>query len=307
MMSFSGFKCNFCEKCLGFGCTGQLPGMGGVNSSLNFRLNCAAWDKFVSVSGEFPLIPKVRLAPMTGAVENVGYSTEEHFYYDITDACYNAGIGLSIGDGYPDYKFQYGVHAIEKLNKKFGAKGAVFIKPYTNDKILERMEWSKDIASHIGIDIDSYNILTMRNLVQLENKTSHQLKKIKKAATVPFIIKGVFTKESLDLVKEVKPDVVVVSNHGGRIDTNIGSTADFLAENAKALAEYCGEIWVDGGIRSFTDLVAAGNLGANEVLVGRPFVTALCAGGSEAVAEYAKNFSMEYQLSCALQQVSPAL
>lgn len=306
-MSSSGFKCNFCEKCLGFGCSGQLPGMGGVNNSLNFRLNCAAWDKFVSFAENSPLIPKVRLAPMTGAMENLGYSTEEHFYYDITNACYDAGIGLSIGDGYPDYKFQYGVHAIEKLNKQFGAKAAVFIKPYTNDKILERMEWSKDIASYVGIDIDSYNILTMRNLVQLENKTCQQLKKLKKAATVPFVIKGVFTEEALDLIKEVKPDVVVVSNHGGRIDTNIGSTADFLAENGKLLAANCDEIWVDGGIRSFSDLIAAGNLGAKEVLVGRPFATALCAGGSEAVLECAKNFSIEHQFSCALQQVSPAL
>lgn len=295
-MSFSGFKCNFCQECLGRGCLGQLPGMGGVNNSLNFRLNCAAWNKYFCSLKNIREIPKIRLAPMTGAIENIGYSTEEHFYYDITDACYTAGVPLSIGDGYPDYKFQYGVHAIEKLNKKHDVKASVFIKPYTNDKILERIEWSNDIASHVGVDIDSYNILTMQNLVQLENKTGEQLKEIKKAVNVPFVIKGVFTQEAVDLVKEVKPDVVVVSNHGGRIDTNIGSTADFLAEKGKILQENCAELWVDGGIRTFTDLIAAGNLGAKEVLIGRPFVTALCAGGKDKVLELAKSFSIEHKL-----------
>ncbi|NLM01135.1 MAG: FMN-dependent dehydrogenase [Treponema sp.] len=289
-MSFKNFKCNFCQRCLGFGCQGQMPGMGGVNDSLNFQLNCNAWKKYTPTLYNYEnaenLLPQIRLAPITGSVENIGYPCEEKFYYHITQACKNAQINLSVGDGFPDFKFQYGVHAIEKLNLIDGTKAAFFIKPYTNDKIFERIEWSQKIASHIGIDIDSFNILTMKKLVQLEKKSASQLNQIKKSIKVPFVLKGIFTKESVELVKEVKPDVVVVSNHGGRIETETGSTADFLNNYGLTLSNYCEELWVDGGLRTFSDLLAARFLGATEVLIGRPLVSALCSGGEKKVWEF---------------------
>jgi isopentenyl diphosphate isomerase/L-lactate dehydrogenase-like FMN-dependent dehydrogenase len=97
----------------------------------------------------------------------------------------------------------------------------------------------------------------------------------------------VFSVEDIELVREVRPDVVVVSNHGGRVETARGSTADFLARYAGELRRYVGELWVDGGLRSASDLRAARYLGADEVMVARPLITALLAGGKEAVSECA--------------------
>ena len=51
-------------------------------------------------------------------------------------------------------------------------KAAFFLKPYPQEKLFERIEWIRPYASHIGIDIDSYNIVTMRNLVNLERKAA---------------------------------------------------------------------------------------------------------------------------------------
>lgn len=291
-MTSNNFKCHFCSECLGTGCVSELPGMGGVHNNINFQLNCAAWSRYTpdfvsteSTNFSSDLLPKIRLAPMTGAIENIGYSTEEHFYYDLIESAVNANIATSIGDGCPDYKFQYGVHAVRKQQETNpNIKSAVFIKPYSNDKIFQRIEWSSKIAEFYGIDIDSYNILTMRNQVQLEKKTSIQLKEIKKHLNVPFAIKGVFTKDDIELVKEVKPDIVVISNHGGRIDTRIGSTADFLNENGIEIANNCDKIIVDGGIRTYQDLLAARSLGAQEVLIGRPFASALCKDGINGIA-----------------------
>ena len=286
-------KCHVCPQCDGFGCISELPGMGGIRENENFQLNCQGWDllaDYLSIpySGFIPTeLPKIRLAPITGGVENVGYPDEEQFYFDLIHAVHEAGAGLSIGDGCPDIKIQSGIRAVQgEQRKNPGLQSAVFIKPYSNEKILQRIEWSRSIASSVGVDIDSYNIVTMRNLVQLEKKTAKQLLLIKEQLSVPFAIKGVFTPEDVELVKEVKPDIVLISNHGGRVDNLKGSTAAFLAEYGSVLRENCTELWVDGGIRKTRDLAVAAHFGVSQVLIGRPFITALCSGGTEKVKQF---------------------
>ena len=273
--------------------------MGGFNDSVNFQANCKDWkilrkeiENFNKISDSLDL-PKIRLAPITGAVENVGWVDEESFYFALTEAAYKADVNLSIGDGCPDIKLQSGIQAINFLQQKNSSKSiksAVFIKPYPNKKIIERIEWSAGVSEIIGVDIDSYNIVTMRNLVQLERKTPAQISELKKHAKLPFAIKGVFTKEDVELVKEVKPEIVVISNHGGRVENRIGSTAMFLKEYGPELKNYCGELWVDGGLRTKKDLKTASYFGVSEVMLGRPFVTALCRGGEAEVKKMIDGF-----------------
>lgn len=288
----ASYKCHFCETCDGTGCIGEMPGMGGFNDSINFQLNCAAWHQVGAglPPSDGPLA-KVRLAPITGAVENIGYGDEEQYYQDMISACYRAGVLLSIGDGCPDIKLQSGLKAVRALQQQHGSQvqAAVFIKPYPDSVFLERMAWAEGAAEAIGIDIDSYNIVTMRNLVNLERKNAAQLKMLKKAAGVPFIMKGVFTRQDIDLASEVHPDVIVVSNHGGRVENRIGSTAEFLQQFGAELKNCCGQIWVDGGIRSPAEIRIATALGASQVLVGRPFISALCKNGAEGVAAVAEH------------------
>lgn len=271
--------------------------MGGIRKNINFQLNCADWSLYprdAVTDEELQKLakPQLRLAPITGGSENVGYSDESRFYYDLIGACAAAGIKLSIGDGCPDIKLQSGIKAVrcesEKSLQNGGAPltAAVFIKPYSNQKILERAEWSRPVAEIIGVDIDAYNIVTMRNLVQLEKKTSATLNELKKHIDVPFAIKGIFTTADLALLKEVKPDIAVISNHGGRVDNRTGSTVDFLAEHAAEIAANCGEIWIDGGIRHERDLYVASYFGVKQVMIARPIISALCHGGKKGVADY---------------------
>ncbi|WP_428770206.1 alpha-hydroxy-acid oxidizing protein [Treponema sp. HNW] len=300
-MNAHTLKCHFCPKCDGFGCINELPGMGGFGNNINFQLNCAAWAAIpVKKAGSLDMpseayhIPAIRLAPITGAVENVGYKDEESFYIDIIHAADEAGVKLAIGDGCPDIKLLSGIKAVEKrktVNPR--AAAAVFIKPYPNERILERFEWSRPVAEIIGVDIDSYNILTMRRLVQLEKKSAEQLAELKKKAGIPFAVKGVFNAEEVDMVKKLKPDIVVISNHGGRVENRTGSTAEFLAEYGSVLKANCAELWVDGGIRTHRDILAAGSLGVCEVMIGRPFISALCASGAVGVKEAAKKLRGE--------------
>ena len=65
-----------------------------------------------------------------------------------------------------------------------------------------------------------------------------------------------------------------ISNHGGRVETRVGSTALFLAEHGKELKKYCKELWVDGGIRSRLDIQTALYYGADQIIMARPLIRA---------------------------------
>ena len=281
MKGMNMYKCHICQICNGYGCQGELPGMGGVFNSANFIANYQAWKKYYLPDADSSDIPLIRLAPITGAVENVGYHDETPFYDDLIKGASQAGFLLSIGDGYPDAKLQGGIAAL----KAHGQTAAVFIKPYPNPRIFERIDWAHAVADIIGIDIDSYNIITMRNLVHLEQKNADTLKAIQHYAKKPFAIKGVFLPQDIELIKELRPDITVVSNHGGRIETRLGSTADFLAEYGETLKRYSGELWVDGGLRTRADIAAAHRLGASQVMIGRPCITALLQSGAEGLRQ----------------------
>jgi len=293
------FCCLECPKCDGRGCIGQLPGMGGVNSNQNFILNCSDWEKIrknISHSEDFsdlPAIPQnkkiLRIGPVTGAVENFGFSTEYDFKFNYVFSAYKAGLGLCTGDGYPDIKLQTGIGAIELLQKTHPeVQSCIFLKPYANEKILERTEWAKNIAESEGVEIDWSLNKNISSIAHFERKTAVQLLELKKQISVPFALKGIFLDEDIELVKEVKPDIVVISNEGGRISTRTGSTAEFLAKHNSELRNYCGQIWVDGGIRNSLDIRTALALGASQILAARPFITALFRGGTEELCRTVK-------------------
>lgn len=293
----NSFKCRLCTVCNGWGCIGQLPGLGGVNNNKNFQLNCAGWknlrknnpDDLKSIESIKFTKDNVRCGPVTGAVQNIGYKNESDFYLPYFMGCKEAGIGICVGDGYPDEKLQLGFEAVNDCKTD---DAAFFLKPYPLEILKKRVELVKDSAKYIGMDIDSYNILTMRNLCNLEKKDTEKLTQFKNLFPGrPFILKGVFTKDDIELVKELRPDIVYISNHGGRIETREGDTASFLYENGKELKNYCKELWVDGGIRTALDIKTAMHYGADKVIIARPFLKALFIGGQEALtAEVKKLF-----------------
>lgn len=280
MATNGDLKCHRCAVCDGYGCPGMLPGLGGVFEGKNFQLNFEGWRELLEEAVENGAGEKinniqvepsiVRCGPVTGAVENIGYAQESDFYFPYLKNAVQAGFGLCVGDGCPDEKLKLGLAAVRELN----IPAAFFLKPYPQEKLFERVEWIRPYASYIGIDIDSYNIVTMRNLVNLERKTAAQLQEFREHTKLPFVIKGVFTPDDLTLVSLVRPDVVYISNHGGRVETRIGSTARFLAENAGELKKYCKEIWVDGGIRTKQDIQTALYYGADQVIAARPLIRA---------------------------------
>ena len=92
--------------------------------------------------------------------------------------------------------------------------------------------------------------------------------------------------------KEAGVDGIIVSNHGGRVLDQCPATAEVLPEIVDAVGGDM-TVLVDGGIRSGADILKALALGADGVLIARPFVTAVYGGGREGVLTLVQKLSGE--------------
>ena len=121
---------------------------------------------------------------------------------------------------------------------------------------------------------------------EIRNWTVAELREIIEYIKVPFILKGIMTVKGAQKALEAGAAGIVVSNHGGRVLDQCPATAEVLPEIAAALKGTGVKILVDGGIRTGVDVFKALALGADGVLICRPFVTAVYGGGAEGVKCY---------------------
>jgi lactate 2-monooxygenase len=92
---------------------------------------------------------------------------------------------------------------------------------------------------------------------------------------------------------------IIVSNHGGRQVEGAIAALDALPAVVKAVR---GEIPVlfDSGIRRASDVIKAMALGAQAVLLGRPYLWGLALAGEQGVNEVLANFLADLDLTLAL-------
>jgi isopentenyl diphosphate isomerase/L-lactate dehydrogenase-like FMN-dependent dehydrogenase len=108
----------------------------------------------------------------------------------------------------------------------------------------------------------------------------------------------VLTADDAQLALEHGVDGVIVSNHGGRQVDGAVAALDALVEVRDALPDAV--VLMDGGIRSAADVLKAMALGADAVLLGRPYAYALAVGGQRGVEELIQNLMAEIDLNLAL-------
>jgi 4-hydroxymandelate oxidase len=131
--------------------------------------------------------------------------------------------------------------------------------------------WSDNLPRDPDPPLEVDGSLTWKSLEWLRSITS-----------LPIVVKGILTEEDARLAVEHGLDGVIVSNHGGRqLDWTI-ATLDALPEIVEAVDGRL-EILLDGGIRRGTDVLKALALGARAVLIGRPVLWGLGAGGTAGV------------------------
>jgi isopentenyl diphosphate isomerase/L-lactate dehydrogenase-like FMN-dependent dehydrogenase len=116
---------------------------------------------------------------------------------------------------------------------------------------------------------------------------------------LPVLVKGVLTAEDAELAVQHGAAGIVVSNHGGRQLDCVLASADALPEIVDTV-EGRATVLVDGGIRRGTDVAIALALGADAVLVGRPALWGLAAGGEDGARRVLAVLRDELELALAL-------
>jgi L-lactate dehydrogenase (cytochrome) len=117
------------------------------------------------------------------------------------------------------------------------------------------------------------------------------------------VVKGIQQVADARAVVDAGADAVVVSNHGGRQLDRAPVPLETLASVVDAVGDRA-EVYVDGGIMSGSDLVAAVALGARACLVGRAYLYGLMAGGERGVQRAADILHAEVLTTMALLGVT---
>jgi len=127
--------------------------------------------------------------------------------------------------------------------------------------------------------------------------TWNDLTWLREQTALPLLVKGVLTAEDAGRAVAAGIDGIVVSNHGGRQVDGAVASLDALVEVRAAVDV---PLLVDGGIRGAADVIKGLALGADAVLLGRPYAYGLAVGGEDGVRAVLEQFAAETDLTLAL-------
>ncbi|MGW7445848.1 alpha-hydroxy acid oxidase [Kitasatospora sp. NPDC054795] len=102
---------------------------------------------------------------------------------------------------------------------------------------------------------------------------------------LPLVVKGVLDPADARRAAGIGAAAVVVSNHGGRQLDRAVPAVTVLPAVAEALAGEDCQVLMDSGVRGGSDVLTALALGASGVLLGRPLIWGLAAGGEAGCTE----------------------
>ena len=301
-----GPYCKVCNVCNGRACRNTLPGPGSKGYGDTAIRNFDEWKKirvnmdtltenctpdtsfdFFGYQMKYPVF-----AGPVGAVNlHYGDMLDDVSYNKIlVSGCAAAGILALTGDGTNPAVME----AASKAIASEGGKGVPTVKPWDINTLKEKFRLVNESGSiAVAMDVDAAGLPFLQNLTPpAGSKTVEELAQIVKEAGRPFIVKGIMTVRGALKAREAGASGIVVSNHGGRVLDQCPSTAEVLPEIADAVGKDM-MILVDGGIRDGVDVFKALALGADAVIIARPYVTAVYGGAQEGVAAYTEKLGRE--------------
>jgi lactate 2-monooxygenase len=154
-------------------------------------------------------------------------------------------------------------------------------------------------ASLAGADSEDAAVLRWTQIFGDTSLTWDDLPFLRQHWNGPIVLKGILSASDALRAAAAGLDGIIVSNHGGRqLDGEIGAL-DALPAVAEAVG---GRLTVlfDSGIRGGADILKALALGAQAVLVGRPYVYGLALGGEAGVRHVLRALRQDFELTMRL-------
>lgn len=295
-----GPYCKACPVCNGRACANTMPGPGCKFPGNVAARNYEKWQEicvnmdtlcpnFADPDISFEMFGHTFSAPIfaapLGALDmHYGPKYKDQEYNTILmKAAADYGVMAFTGDGVdPDI-----MKSAVRDSAAIGGMSVPTIKPWNKEAVFEKL----DVANSNGIfaaamDVDGAGLPFLKKMnPNAGSKTVDEMREITAYAKMPFIIKGIMTPAGAVKAVESGAKAIVVSNHGGRVQGGVPSTAEVLPSIADAVKGKI-TIIVDGGIRSGVDVFRAIALGADAVLIGRPIIPAIYGGGAEGFKVY---------------------
>ena len=308
-----GPYCKACPVCNGRACGNCVPGPGSKLPGNTAARNYDKWQEIfvnmdtlnpnANVDTSFELFGKkfsapVFIAPLGALPLHYGDKYNDREYNSIlVNACADSGIAAFTGDGVDAAVFQGAMEAI----RASGGVGVPTIKPWSQQLVFEKLDLARTSGCKaVAMDIDGAGLPFLKNLTPpAGSKSVQELAEIIRYAAMPFIVKGIMTVRGAQKAAEAGAAAIIVSNHGGRVLGQTPASAEVLAEIADAVGGSM-KIFVDGGIRTGTDVFKALALGADAVLIGRPFVPMVYGDGAQGVATYIEKIGSELRDTMAM-------
>lgn len=301
-----GPYCKSCPVCNGLACKNTMPGPGAKGLGTGAIRNYQKWqelcvnmdticenvpvDTGCELFGHRLALP-VFAAPVGAVTLHYGDKYNDLEYNEIlVPACAESGIAAFTGDG----QNHDVMRAAAEVLARNGGCGVPTIKPWNMELVKEKIDLVK-AANPIAIamDIDAAGLPFLQKMEPpAGRKTVEELRQIAAWAERPFILKGIMTVAGARKALEAGASAIVVSNHGGRVLDQCPATAEVLPAIADAVGGRM-TVLVDGGIRSGMDVFKALALGADGVLICRPFVNMVYGGGAEGVRLYVEKLRGE--------------
>ena len=299
-------NCRVCPVCDGKACRGEIPGAGGIGSGRSFTV-CREYldsirvlmdviyepgeiDTSVELFGRRFDIPFFQ-APLGGMGMNYnGYLTEDQFEEMSVNGMIECGGFAFTPDSPGDVIFRAALPYI----KASGGLAVPTVKPWETEKLLDRIREVREAgAMAVACDVDSCGNLNLKRAgMPVYPLSQEALARIVEAAGVPFIPKGVMTAASAVRCADAGCYGVVVSSHGGRVLDDSPAPCSMLPEIRAAVGDRL-KLFVDGGVRTGMDVFKCLALGADAVLIGRPYAVAAHGGGKEGIVTYTRKVLAE--------------
>lgn len=287
-----GTKCKACPICNGVACRNTMPGPGAKGIGDTAIRNYQKWQEIrvnmdticekKQIDTGLELFGKHFSYPFFAGPVGAIAMHYSKAYSDVTynevlvSACAENGIAAFTGDGLDSSVMAAATRAIKAVD----GQGIPTVKPWNLETIKEKLALVKESGAFaVAMDIDAAGLPFLQNMMPPAGSKS--------------------VSELAEIAQQAGAHAIIVSNHGGRVLDQCAATAEVLPEIAAAVDGKM-RIIVDGGVRSGVDIFKALALGADAVVIARPFVTAVFGGGKEGVKVYIEKLAAELKDTMAM-------